>query len=121
MTPACVANWITPMAPAISPSFGNVFILGLLGASDKERNQRASNLVKVGPVTWPMIDARLAYTLANRLDIFEVAQREATGSDLDASPCLFIAELARPICREVGLADLDHVFPTVCDLGPVKL
>jgi hypothetical protein len=40
---------------------------------------------------------------------------------LDASPCLFIAELARPICREVGLADLDHVFPTVCDLGPVKL
>jgi hypothetical protein len=69
--------------------------------------------VKVDPVSRPVIDTQLADAFSDGLYVSEVAQREAADANLDASPSLFVAELAQPIREEVGLADLDHALTIV--------
>lgn len=92
---------------------GSIRILRFLAASDEEENQRNSYLLKVDPITRPIIDAQLTDTVAYGLYVSEVTQRQAANADLYARPRLFVAELAQPVCEEVGLTDLDHVLTIV--------
>ena len=92
---------------------GDIRVLRFLCASDKEENQEVSDLVHVDPVARSIIDAQLADTLADRLYVPEVAKRKAANPDLDASPRLFVAKLAQPVCKEVSLADLEHALTIV--------
>jgi hypothetical protein len=69
--------------------------------------------MKVNPVARAVVDAQLAYAFADRFDISKVAEREPTDADLNAGSRLFVAEFAKPVCEEVGLADLDHVLTIV--------
>ena len=93
--------------------FGDVRVLSFLVASDKEQNQQTSDLLKVNAVSWPVIDAQLTDAFADRLYVSEVAQREAADANLNASPRLFVAEFTQPVCKEVGLADLDRLLTIV--------
>ena len=90
--------------------FGNVRILRFLVASDEEENQQASHALKIDPVTWTVIDAKFADAFTAGLYVSEVAQRKAANADLDASPCILVAQLTKPIGEDFGLANLDRLL-----------
>ena len=93
--------------------FGDICVLSFLVASNEEENQQTSDLSKVDPVPWPVIDAQLTDAFADRLYVSEVAQREAADANLNASPSLLVAELAQLFRKEVCLPDLDHALTIV--------
>jgi hypothetical protein len=54
----------------------NVFVLSRLVATTEKQNQNASALYVINPIAGAVMDAQLAYSVANRLHIAGIAEGE---------------------------------------------
>jgi hypothetical protein len=100
--------------------FGYVRFLRLPGTSDEEENQNVSRLAKVNSVAWSVFDAEFANSFTDGFCVSEVAERETTDADLDASQYLKIAKFPKPGGEDLGLANFDHVLTIVHSLNFFK-
>src|ERR1039457_895002 len=73
---------------------GYIGLLRLLAASGEQQNKHTSPLLKIDPVTRPIVDPQFADAITDGLYVSEVAQRQAANPDQDARPRLFVAQSA---------------------------
>lgn len=77
-------------------------------ATGQQFDQRFASPDEIDPISRPVIDAKLRHAFADRLRISGIAERQTVDARLDSRFCSSIAQIPKPGCKCLSLANLDH-------------
>lgn len=82
--------------------------LAALVTATKQNDQDVASARKINPITWAMIHSKFAQAVANRFDIAEQTNLNASDALLDTFRGNIISKRCQPMGELFCLADLDR-------------